>query len=139
MTIEQKLKCPLGDECPHERQLKFNRFVRDFLPNSEDHFLVSDIDWYYYYPESKKVAFLEQKTRGREQEGWQKMMFDQHGKWITSGIETIGDGWKTLGHHYLTFENYCFDDGLALLDGKLVTADEFIKIVNDAFGYHDRR
>ena len=111
-------------ELTHTRDLTMSSWIRKNLPDSKIGYLVSDLDFILFNYKTKKIMFLEVKTRGATIKIWQRDLFKNLNKWILKGIS---DDWIYLGFHLLCFEKTCFTDGRAYFDNKIISEDEFIK------------
>jgi hypothetical protein len=123
MTINRKLHCD-NPNCPHETLKKMSDWVRINLPEPEDGFMVSDLDFILQNYKTKKFILLEVKTRGVEVKPWQYNLFKNLDKWISQGVD---DDWTYIGFHTLTFENSDFNDGFVYFDGVLNNESDIIK------------
>ena len=112
-------------EITNTRDLTFSNWIRERLPDSNTGFLVSDLDFIFENYKTKKVMFLEVKTRGADLRYWQTKLFNNLDRWIRNGID---DGWIYLGFHTVQFENTFFNDGKCYLEGKETTEQELINI-----------
>lgn len=72
-----------------------------------------DLDFLIYNYKTRRIMFVEVKTRNAEMKTWQRMIFKQLDKWIKKGID---EDWTYLGYHLIQFENTCFEDGKAYYD-----------------------
>ena len=114
-------------ELTYKRDLRFSLWVKKKLPDSSTGYLATDIDFMLYNYKTKKVMFLEIKTRLLEVENWQKGVYRDLNRWIRKGID---NDWIYLGFHKITFENTFFDDGKSFLDNKEISEEELIKFLS---------
>ena len=103
------------------RDLAFSAWVLQNLPDTGTGFMVSDIDFFMFNHKTKKALILEIKTKGSDLRPFQVRMYAMLDKALSSISE---DGYEWLGCHVLKFENSGFHDGLAWLDGRLVSEAE---------------
>lgn len=95
------------------RSLDFSQWVRERLPDSNTGFSASDLDFILWNWKTKKVMFLEIKTRNSSIRKGQQMMWSNIHKWINKGID---NDWTYYGFHLITFENSNFSDGKVFFD-----------------------
>lgn len=93
------------------RDLAFSAWVLQNLPDTGTGFMVSDIDFFMFNHKTKKALLRPFQVR----------MYAMLDKALSSISE---DGYEWLGCHVLKFENSGFHDGLAWLDGRLVSEAE---------------
>ncbi len=109
------------------RDLHFSGWVRNNLPDSKTGFLVSDLDFILSNYKTKKIMFLEIKTRMTLLRDWQSILFENIGKWISIGID---QSWQYLGFHIIMFENTFFNDGKVYLNNKEITEKDLIEFLS---------
>jgi len=114
-------------EITGKRPLDFSGWVRNCLPDSSTGFSASDLDFIIWNWKTKKLMFLEIKTKSAICRKGQKMMWSNLHKWIGKGIS---DDWTYLGFHLIVFENTFFHDGKCYLDNKEIDESELIKILS---------
>ena len=103
------------------RDLTFNNWIREKLPDSATGFMVSDIDFFMYNWKTKRCMFIESKSHNSTMREWQIRMYSMLTSWVKKGID--GE-WTFYGYHVVTFENTSFNNGKVSLDGKEVTENE---------------
>lgn len=111
-------------EMSGERNLKFNNWVREKLPDSSTGFCASDFDFFLWNWKTKKLMILEVKQNEKKIATFQRIMWQNLNRWIKKGID---ENWKFYEYHLLTFENEDFSDGKAWLDGYEITEKEAIE------------
>lgn len=109
------------------RSLDFSQWVREKLPDSSTGFCASDLDFILWNWKTKKVMFLEIKTRNSYPKYFQKSMYNNLHKWIKNGIDA---DWKYYGFHLIVFENTTFEDGKCYLDNEEISEQELIKFLS---------
>ena len=109
------------------RDLTFNNWVRENLPDSSTGFMVSDIDFFMYNYKTKRCMFLETKSHLSRMKEWQKRMYNTLSLWVENGIDKE---WTFYGYHVLTFENTDFSNGKAYLDGNEATEQQIIDFLS---------
>jgi hypothetical protein len=105
------------------RDLTFSAWVRNNLPDSSTGFSASDLDFILWNWKTKKVMFLEIKTRNSMPRLGQKMMWKNIDKWMNQGIDT---DWIFLGFHLIQFEKTSFEDGKCYLDSIEISETDLI-------------
>jgi hypothetical protein len=115
------------EEKTGNRDLRFNQWIRQNLPDSETGFEASDVDMILFNYKTKRMAILEIKTHGADMKFWQKDFLNNLSRWIKTGMLAEQDGWKFYGYFFIQFEHTYFDDGKAFLNGKEVTEEELIQ------------
>ena len=126
MTIKRQLHCNNPD-CPHERLLYFNDWVRENLPAGDEGFMVSDIDFILADFISKKIILLELKNYGKSVKPRQHELFKNINSWIN---KSVNNGWEYLGFHLIEFEKNTFDNGSVYYDNKLSSEKEIKRILS---------
>lgn len=124
MTRKRHIKCK-AQNCPHEELKKFSDWIRVKLPESKTGYMVTDLDFILYNYKTKRIAFLEVKTRNYETKTWQKMFFTELAEWIRKGTS-----WEFLGYHEIKFENTDFEDGKVYLDNNEITEKELVDLLS---------
>lgn len=105
------------------RDLRFNNWIRNQLPDSQTGFCVSDLDFIIWNWKTRKIMLLEVKTRNKSLPTFQVYMFRNLSKWIRAGISK---DWTYEGFHALRFSDTDFNDGVAYLNNKEVTEQQVI-------------
>jgi len=90
------------------RDLTFNQWIRDNLPNSSTGFAVTDIDFILFNYKTRKLMVVEVKTRNKIIETWQKIFYEDFHRWLKNGIDS---GYHYRGAYLIRFENTSFNDG----------------------------
>ena len=126
MTRSRFLRCKDVD-CPHEKQKFLSDWVRFNHPDSDNGFMVSDLDFVIYNYKSKKIIFLESKTYNKQISNWQRKLFEMLNRWIKNGTD---EGYQNLGFHLVTFEKSGFNDGKVFFDKKEVNEQELKQILS---------
>jgi hypothetical protein len=109
------------------RDLRFNGWIRNQLPDSSTGFCVSDLDFIIWNWKARKILLLEVKTRNKTLPKFQQIMFRNLAQWIRSGISSE---WTFEGFHALRFSDTDFNDGVAYLNNKEVTEQQVIKYLS---------
>ena len=110
------------------RDLTFNGWVRNSLPDSNTGFIVSDIDFYMYNWKKMTHLMVEIKTRNSPLAKWQEIMYNNLSKWIKEGSKK--EGWDFKGFFFIKFENSFFNDGKVYLNEKESSEEEIIKVLS---------
>ena len=110
------------------RDLTYNGWVRNSLPDSNTGFIVSDIDFYMYNWKKMTHLMVEIKTRNSPLVNWQKIMYNNLSKWIKEGSKK--EGWDFKGFFFIKFENTFFNDGKVYLNEKESSEEEIIKVLS---------
>jgi hypothetical protein len=105
-------------EITGKRPLEVSKWIRRKMPDSKTGYWVSDLDFILYNVKTKKLMFLEVKTRNSPPKWFQKTMWKSIHNWIRKGID---DDWTYLGFNLITFENTVFNDGRCFLNGKEIS------------------
>jgi len=90
------------------RDLTFNQWIKDNLPDSSTGLMVTDIDFVLYNYKTKRLMILEVKTRNKIIETWQEILYKNFHKWLKTGVDS---GWEYRGAYLIRFENTSFKDG----------------------------
>ena len=106
------------------RSLDFSKWIRSKLPDSQTGYSASDLDFILWNWKTKKVMFLEIKTRNSEIRQGQKLMWINIHNWIKKGIDK---DWTYYGFHLIQFENTSFEDGKCFFDYEEITEIDLIK------------
>jgi hypothetical protein len=109
------------------RDLTFSGWVRENLPDSSTGYMASDLDFIFWNYKTKKVMFIEIKTRGCNIKTWQKNMWYNLNKWIIKGIDK---DWQYLGFYLIQFEKTNFNDGKCFLNGKEINEQELMNFLS---------
>jgi len=109
------------------RDLRFNSWIRNQLPDSSTGFCVSDLDFIIWNWKARKILLLEVKTRNKTLPKFQQIMFRNLAQWIRAGISSE---WTFEGFHALRFSDTDFNDGVAYLNNKEVTEQQVIKYLS---------
>jgi hypothetical protein len=109
------------------RDLRFNGWIRNQLPDSSTGFCVSDLDFIIWNWKARKILLLEVKTRNRTLPKFQQIMFRNLAQWIRAGIS---NEWTFEGFHALRFSDTDFNDGVAYLNNKEVTEEQVIEYLS---------
>lgn len=110
------------------RDLGFSNWIRSKLPDSSTGFSASDLDFMLWNWKTKKIIFLEIKTRNSKPREGQKKMFQLINKWMFRGIDK---DWTYLGFHLIQFENdENFDNGKCYLDYKEISEIDLITFLS---------
>ena len=117
-------------EMTGERNLDFSGWVKILLPDSYEGYRVSDLDWVLANVNTKKIMLVEQKNYGSKQKRWQRILFADIDKWISTGIAHDNRGWEYLGFHKVVFEKTYPENGRIWFDGRLVTKEELTNILS---------
>ncbi len=96
-----------------KRDLFFSGWIREALPDSSTGYMVTDLDFLLYNYKTKKIMFIEVKTRNSDVKTWQKMLFKNINNWVKKGID---EDWTYCGYHLIQFENTNFEDGKVYFD-----------------------
>ena len=115
-------------EITGKRDLRVNNWVHKFYPNGCDGFTVTDIDLVIQNYKTKRIIFIETKTRNSEKSKFQIILFRNINRWLKQGIDK---DWEYLGFYTIKFENTYFDDGKCWLNNIEVTQnelEEFLKL-----------
>lgn len=117
-------------ERTYDRPLEFNLWIKDNLPDSNNGFRVSDLDFILYNRKNNRLMLLEVKTRRGYVEPWQRQLFDLLDSLIKSGTKDYQV--EYLGLHYLIFTGETpFEDGSKCrLDGKTISEEHLIKFLS---------
>ena len=105
------------------RDLTFNLWIRNQLPDSSTGFAVSDIDFMIWNWRTKKMMMLEVKTKHGKLPPFQRRMFGNISRWIRDGIQS---DWTYYGFNVLQFSDNSFNDGVAYINDVEVTEAECI-------------
>ena len=114
-------------EVTYSRDLGFSQWIRANLPDSKTGFMVTDLDFVVFNYKTKKLMFLEIKTRNSRPKEWQHQIFKNLHRWIKNGID---DDWTYLGYHLIQFENTNFKDGKVFFDYLVTSEAELIKTLS---------
>ena len=114
-------------EITGKRDLTFSRWIRNNLPDSQDGFLVTDLDFLLCNYKTKKIMLLELTQRNTDIPEWQRKIFSNIDRWIKKSID---DNWKYLGLHFIKFENIDFTDGKCYFDNKEITEKKLIEFLS---------
>lgn len=109
------------------RDLEFSGWIRSKLPDSATGYSASDLDFILWNWKTKKIMFLEIKTRNVLPRKGQEIMFDFLNKWIAKGIDSE---WTYLGFHYIKFEKTNFEDGKCFLNNNEISEIDLICFLN---------
>ena len=109
------------------RDLTFSGWVRKKLPDSSTGFSASDLDFILWNWKTKKIMFLEIKTRNSKPRTGQKIMWKNINKWIIKGID---NNWTYLGFNLIQFENTNFEDGKCFLNYKEIKEKQLINFLS---------
>lgn len=109
-----------------KRNLDFSKWVRANLPDSYEGVRVSDLDFIITNVKTKKIMLLEQKNYGGKSRKWQKEMFANIDRWISTGIRYDNSDWQYLGFHTVVFGNTAPNNGQIWFDGKSITEEQLI-------------
>lgn len=115
-------------EITGERDLSFSRWIRKNLPDSKTGFMVTDVDFFIYNYNTRKVAIVEVKTNKGRMRWWQENFYKNLDNWLKIGCKE--SNWHYVGFFAIRFENTCFDDGLCIINDKVVTEQEAIEILS---------
>ena len=126
MTTPRKVHCD-NPNCPHERLLYFNDWVRENLPGGDKGFMVSDIDFVLADFVKKRWMMLELKTYGKEPKERQHKLFVM----VDCCIKAVNNGWEYYGFHLIKFEKSTFEDGKVYFDNKLSSEEEIKRILSE--------
>lgn len=96
------------EELTNYRPPEFSHWIRKYLPDSSTGFMVTDLDFIIFNYKTRKIMFIELKTRGAKLQDWQRNCWRNIAKWVRKGID---DDWTFLGFHLIEFSNTCFTDG----------------------------
>ncbi len=107
-----------------KRNLDFSKWVRVNLPDSYDGYRVSDLDWVLANVDTKKIMLLEQKNYGGKCRKWQRLLFADIDRWISTGIRITDPDWEYLGFHTVVFGNTSPDNGQIWFDGQRITKEQ---------------
>ena len=105
------------------RDLKFSGWIRQQLPDSGTGYFVTDVDFILENWKTRKIMFLEVKTRSASVKLGQNILFHNIARWIAKGIDR---GWEFCGYHTVVFENTFFDDGKCFFDDDEITETELM-------------
>ena len=89
--------------------------------------MVTDLDFLLYNYKTKKIMFMEVKTRHCELKRWQKIIFRNLHNWVKKGID---EDWTYQGYHLIQFENTNFEDGKVFFDYIESNEEKIIKILS---------
>ena len=95
------------------RDLRFNNWIRNQLPDSCTGFSVSDLDFIVWNYKTRRVLMLETKTRESELRPFQDNMFSNIDSWIRRGVTA---NWTYHGFYLLQFTDTDFNDGLCFIN-----------------------
>lgn len=109
------------------RSLDFSSWVREKLPDSSTGYSVSDLDFVLWNWKTKKIMFLELKTRMSYPRKGQKIMWININKWIKKGIDK---DWVYLGFNLIQFEKTNFTDGKCFLNNNEISEIDLIKFLS---------
>ena len=109
------------------RSLDFSGWVREKLPDSSTGYSASDLDFILWNWKTKKIMFLEIKTRMSYPRKGQKTMWSNINKWLSVGIDK---DWTYLGFNLIQFEKTNFEDGRCFLNGNEINEKELIIFLN---------
>lgn len=118
---------PTRKEITGIRDLTFNNWIRNNLPDSNTGFSASDLDFILWNWKTKKVIMLELKSRNSYPRKGQKMMWHKINNWMIKGVD---DDWTYLGFHLIVFENTSFEDGKCFLNNKEISEIELINFLS---------
>ncbi len=117
-------------ERTYKRDLTFNNWIRENLPDSKAGFWVSDIDFVFVNSKKRTLMLLELKQHGKNLRPFQSELLNFLDRIIEKGKP---ENFMYLGYHVLKFQNTCWHDGKAWLDGKEITEKEFIDFIRRYF------
>jgi len=112
-------------ELTGERPLTLSRWMRENLPDSKTGQSITDLDFIIFNWKSKKLMFVESKTRGAQIKINQSVIFHVLHQATLNGVKFTD--WEYLGFHTIIFENTFFDDGKVYWDNVETTEEEIIK------------
>ena len=125
---ERKIRCKLGTKgCPHERQLAFNDWIRNELPDSSTGFITLDIDHIFMNIKTKKLLIIEKKTFNAKYNtdvDFAQRQFLLMIRKIFMQLPKIINGWQFLDVHLIQFDGFDFETGEVYFDGNLITEQE---------------
>ena len=110
------------------RDLTFNTWLRDALPDSSTGQMVSDIDFYIFNYKKKEHLIVETKTYNAPLKTWQEIMYSKLQRWVSEGGNK--EGWKFKGFYLIQFEKTFFDDGKVYLNGEESSKEEIIETLS---------
>ena len=102
---------------------KFSDFMYSFRSEANNGFTFTDVDGVFRNYLKRTIAILEVKTFKNDLPFHQRQLFEQLDGIFRNGIT---DGWTYKGSYKLIFQRTCFADGLAWLNDRPITEDEFI-------------
>lgn len=108
------------------RDLKFSGWIREKLPDSSTGYSASDLDFVLWNWKTRKIMFIELKTRNSYPRKGQKIMWQHIHRWIKQGIDS---SWIYCGFHLIQFENTCFGDGKCFLNGQEIQESNLIEFL----------
>jgi uncharacterized protein YuzB (UPF0349 family) len=109
----------------------FSEFMYQYSRYANKGFTYTDIDGVLRNYTKKSVALLEIKCKNAQLTYCQTCIQSEFNTWLTIG--TAASGWAYHGYHSLVFENTCFENGKAWLNGEIVTEFEFISWLGRLF------
>jgi hypothetical protein len=117
-------------EMTHKRDLTFNDWVRENLPDSMTGFWVSDIDFIFFNGKKRTLMLLEVKQYNSNLRPFQNILFHLLDESIRKGTPK---DLTYFGFHILRFQHTCWSDGKAWLDGEEISEEKFIDFIYKNF------
>jgi len=111
-------------ELTGERPLSLSRWMRESLPDSSTGQSITDLDFILFNWKTRKMMFVETKTRGAYIKKNQQVIFNLLHTTTLNGINFTD--WEYLGFHTIIFENTFFNDGKVYWDNVETTEEELI-------------
>lgn len=96
---------------------KFSDLMYSFRPSANAGFIVNDLDFIFENYLTNTIAIFEVKTRAASLSYSQAKQIPFIDALLRAGVKETGINY--LGFFVLTFENSCFDDGLAWIEKPL--------------------
>jgi len=121
-------------EQTNNRDLGFNNWVRERMPDSYTGYRAYDVDWYLWNKNTKRHIILELKTFNAEMSSDQRMMYQNLARWIKAS--SIIEGWYFGGCFLITLGNNRPDNGTITIENiltgesKPATEDQLIYTLN---------